>query len=65
MKDNRLLIFGAILASVRLLTAQQYMISTAVGGPQLTPVAALNASVGAPTGVATDVPGNVYFTSKN
>ena len=61
------------LASVAglLLTAggcwgQLYTISTIAGGvPPPTPVAAVNASIGEPLGVATDAAGNVYIASDN
>ena len=43
-----------------------YVISTFAGGaPPPTPSVALNASIGAPSGVAADAAGNVYFTSLN
>jgi uncharacterized protein (TIGR03437 family) len=46
--------------------AQQYVISTIAGGaPPPTPAAALTVSIGAPSGVATDSAGNVYFLSLN
>jgi len=48
-----LLVSGAVYA-------QQYVISTVAGGvPPLTPTIAVNASIGAPQGVATDRAGNV------
>src|ERR1035441_4762641 len=46
--------------------AQRYVISTIAGGmPPATPAAALNASIGAPAGIAADKSGNVYFSSMN
>ena len=46
--------------------AQEYVISTVAGGaPPTTPAAALTVSIGAPSGVATDSAGNVYFLSLN
>ena len=46
--------------------AQQYVISTVAGGaPPPTPMAAVNASIGAPGGVATSANGDVYFISSN
>ncbi len=48
------------------LWAQQYVISTYAGGaPPPTPIAGVSASIGIPTGVATDPAGNVYFSSLN
>ncbi len=53
-------------AACGVLHAQQYMISTYVGGPLATvPVTAVNAAIGSPQGIATDATGNVYFTSLN
>jgi hypothetical protein len=44
--------------------AQQYVISTYAGGaPPATPSPAVAGSIGAPTSVATDAMGNVYFAS--
>ena len=45
---------------------QPYVISTVAGGaPPPTPIAAVNASLSHPSGVASDSSGNVYFTSNN
>src|SRR5258706_475839 len=54
--------FYCVLLTSGRLWAQQYVISTVAGGASLpTPVAALNASIGRPFGVATDARGNVYI----
>jgi len=46
--------------------AQLYTVSTFAGGaPPPTPVAAVNASIGQPTGVAVDPAGNLYIMSDN
>src|SRR5258708_6759468 len=45
--------------------AQPYWISTVAGGaPPLTPAPATNASI-SPSGVTTDLSGNVFFSSRN
>jgi hypothetical protein len=44
--------------------AQQYTISTYAGGaPPPSPISATQASIGTPSGVATDLAGSVYFSS--
>ena len=54
------------LLAISAIDAQQYAISTFAGGaPPPTPVPALQASIGAPYGVAADTAGNVYFTGLN
>lgn len=65
---SRLRRIGSILllSSGSVALAQQYAISTIAGGaPPLTPIAALNASIGQPQRVTTDASGNVYFSSLN
>src|ERR1043166_6433098 len=58
MKSLLLLVFGSSLL------AQQYVISTyAGGGAPPTPSPAVSGSIGAPTSVAADAAGNVYFAS--
>jgi len=58
-------VWVTLLASAAL-WGQQYVISTVAGGaPASTPAAAVNASIGHPTGVATDSAGDVYFVSDN
>ena len=57
---------GLLLLTVPAVWPQQYVISTVAGGaPPPTPIAAVNASIAGPGGVATDLAGNVYFTSLN
>jgi sugar lactone lactonase YvrE len=54
----------ALLLTGTVLSAQQYVISTIVGGvPPPTPLAAIGAYIGSPTSVASDPAGNLYFTS--
>jgi trimeric autotransporter adhesin len=54
------------LLAISAVDAQQYTISTVAGGaPPPTPVAAPQASIGIPAGVAADTAGNVYFTGLN
>ena len=54
----------ALLAGCSVALAQQYTITTAVGGsPPPTPVAAASTSIGQPNRVTTDSSGNVYFSS--
>src|SRR5438034_3309266 len=66
MKSRALAGLGLLLVSGTAAWAQQYVISTIVGGaPPPTPIAAVNASIGLTYGVATDAAGNVYFTSDN
>ena len=66
MKFRALAGLGLLLVSGTAAWAQQYVISTIVGGaPPPTPIAAVNASIGLTYGVATDAAGNVYFTSDN
>jgi len=46
--------------------SQQYLISTVAGGaPPPAPAPGLTASIGRPQGTATDLAGNLYFTSLN
>lgn len=60
----RLLVFLLVGASNAL--GQPYVISTVAGGaPPPTPLAAVNASLSHPAGVATDSSGNLYFTSNH
>ena len=57
---------AVLLSSLNLALGQPYVISTVAGGaPPPTPVAAVNASLPLPSGVATDKSGNIYFTSNN
>ncbi len=57
--------FGLLLAR-GICWGQLYTISTIAGGvPPPTPIAAVNASVGEPLGVAADTAGNVYIASDN
>ena len=59
---------GLILTvlSTSIAGAQPYVVSTFAGGnPPPTPVAGVQASIGAPRGVTADHSGNVYFTSLN
>src|SRR2546428_8176287 len=66
MKFRALAGLGLLLASGTAAWAQQYVISTFAGGaPPPTPIAAVNASIGRTSGVATDTAGNVYFSSDN
>jgi len=58
-------VFGFLLLSAAA-AAQQYVISTYAGGaPPPTPSPAVDVSIGAPLGVATDAAGNVYFASSH
>lgn len=63
---SALLRFGVaplVLCGAAPLVSSDATISTFAGGaPQKTPVAAVSASVGAPTSVATDTAGDVFFT---
>ena len=55
-----------VLACVVAVSAQQYVISTVVGGaPPFTPVFSEATSIGAPQNIVADSAGNVYFTSLN
>jgi len=55
-----------VILIARSALAQQYFISTIAGGaPPVTPAAAVEVSIGKPSGVATDSAGNLYFTSLN
>src|SRR6266849_4837398 len=66
MKFRALTGLGLLLASGTAAWAQQYVISTIAGGaPPPTPVAGVNASLGATYAVATDAAGNVYFSSSD
>jgi sugar lactone lactonase YvrE len=57
--------FGLLLANNAATFAQQYVISTIAGrGAPLFQPSALSAAI-VPTGVAADIAGNVYFSSKN
>ena len=52
-----------LISTSSCLAAGNYVISTFAGGaPQTTPMAATSASIGSPTGAATDAAGNVFFT---
>jgi trimeric autotransporter adhesin len=60
----RLVILPVILLCTGFVQAQQYIISTIVGGAPLpTPVSAVHASIGDPPRVAVDAAGNFYFGS--
>src|ERR1051325_9900026 len=55
-----------IAANLEIAFAQLYSISTFAGGaPPPTPVQGLDISIGTPLGIASDLSGNVYFTSLN
>src|ERR1017187_414838 len=55
-----------LLAAVHSLLAQPYVIYTVAGwAPPPSNIAAVNASIPLPDGVAADSAGNVYFTSDN
>ena len=55
-----------LLLAAGICRAQLYTVSTFAGGaPPSTPVAAVNASIGQPSGVAVDPAGNLYIMSGN
>jgi trimeric autotransporter adhesin len=57
---------ACFLLAVGICRAQLYTVSTFAGGaPPPTPVAAVNASIGQPSGVAVDGAGNLYIMSDN
>lgn len=62
---NRISVISGLLLFIGNAAAQQYVISTVVGGAPPIPAQGLTAAIGAAAGVATDVKNNLYFVSLN
>src|ERR1700689_152884 len=66
MTIHRIALTSTLTAVLACAQTPKFVISTLAGAPlAATPVPALSVAIGSPRGIATDITGNVYFTTTN